>query len=165
MNLRALAWPVLIVSMLGANMAIVAVTVVASRRDEGATITPGYDERALRWNEHRAALDASGALGWRCKATIDRSAADAAALRLDLLDASGSPLPSVPLRVECFHNAHPKHPTAARLTTDDHGAVRLSLASARAGLHTVRIESPATPSRARFLLELEVVVPDAPAAR
>ena len=55
MNLRALAWPALIVSMLGANMAIVAVTVVASRRDEGATITPGYDERALRWDEHREA--------------------------------------------------------------------------------------------------------------
>jgi hypothetical protein len=165
MNLRALAWPALIVSMLGANMAIVAVTVIASRRDEGATITPGYDERALRWDEHREALEASRALGWRCEAAVDRTADGAATLQLDLLDASGSPLASMPLQVECFHNAHPKHPTAARLTTDEHGAVRLALASARAGLHTVRIECPATPSRARFMLELEVFVPDAPASR
>ena len=158
MNLRHLVWPAVIVSMLVANMAIVGITVVASRRDEGATITPGYDERALRWNEHRVALDASRALGWRCEANFVRSS-DRTVLRLDLADAAGHPLADLPLAVECFHNARPKHPVIVRLTTDASGSATLDLPQARAGVHTIRIESPATADRARFMLELERFAP------
>jgi hypothetical protein len=68
-------------------------------------------------------------------------------------------LADLPLAVECFHNARPKHPVIVRLTTDASGSATLDLPQARAGVHTIRIESPATADRARFMLELERFAP------
>lgn len=162
MNVRHLAWPALIVSMLAANMTVVGITMVAARRDEGAAITPGYDQRALRWNEHRVALDDSRALGWRCDASVERDVRGSARLRLALRDAAGAPIRGAELAVECFHNAHPRGAVVARVRTDARGTASVELPDARPGLHTVRLDSPAAADRARFILELEVLVPPAP---
>lgn len=46
-------WPVLIVALLGLNIAVVAVTVIAATSDPSVAVEPDYYQKALTWDEER----------------------------------------------------------------------------------------------------------------
>jgi FixH len=151
-------WPCLIVSMLGANMAIVAITYFAAKSGEGAMVTPGYDERALRWDEHKVALDRSRELGWTCDVVVHAGgeAASPGSLELTLKDASGTPIAGRVLEVQCFHSGHPAAAASMMLTTDAAGRAASPLRTEHVGRYSVRIASRGTATQPQFMLETEV---------
>lgn len=51
---RGLRWPIMIVSLLGLNVSICAITVVSAIRNP-AQIEPDYYQQSLKWDEQRAA--------------------------------------------------------------------------------------------------------------
>ncbi len=157
MKLRFNIWPGVVVSMLAANVAIVAFTVIAARRGEGALVAPSYDERALKWSDHQRDMAASSALGWKCKVQVARAAAMMAdgTLRVTLTDRTGAPLAGVALSAICFHSGHPDKPARCSLTTDETGKASSPVATIYPGLYTVLIESPAISERAAFQFETE----------
>lgn len=46
-------WPVLIVGLLGLNIAIVGITVIAATSDPSVAVEPDYYQKALAWDEER----------------------------------------------------------------------------------------------------------------
>ena len=159
MNVKAIIWPTMIIGMLAVNVVIVAVTMVAAHKGGGASISPSYDERALRWDDHRREMAQSNALGWNCFAQIDRPARDAASgtLRISLTAASDQPVEATKLTIQLFHSGHPTDRTTLELVTDTQGQATAQVPASRPGYYTLHIESPAAADRAAYVHDIEVL--------
>ena len=159
MKPKAFIWPAMIIGMLVINVGIVAFTMVAANKGEGASVARGYDERALRWDEHRREMAKSNALGWSCLAQLDRPARDApiGTLRIALTIGDVEPVEAAPLMIQLFHSGHPTERVTINLTTDSSGRATSSVAAPRPGYYSLRIESPATADRAAYIHEVEIL--------
>lgn len=117
----ALFWPLLIVGLLVLHVVGMMTATVIATRDRSFVVLPNYYQRALHWEERKAAADASERLGWTRR--IELGAYDAArrtrAVQIRLADRDGRPVDGLTLRV----NAAPElRPTETQsLTFAPHG--------------------------------------------
>lgn len=89
MSIRWKPWPGIIFVLLGANMVIVGITIVATAR----TATPveaDYDIKALHWDDLASQNQRNKSLGWTVVPTAD--AAPGSRLRLEIRDAEHRPV-------------------------------------------------------------------------
>jgi nitrogen fixation protein FixH len=97
----------MVVALLGMQVVLGFAAVTLATGDASFAVVPGYHEQALHWDENRALLRNSAALGW-----IDRISADATAdvlgrrtLSIALQDESGRPLTHASVAATVFHHA------------------------------------------------------------
>lgn len=81
-------WIAMVFALIGANMTVCAVTVVAARRSQ-PPIEGNYDAKALAWDESASQRAMNSRLGWRMRAEADRSSSGETTLVLQLLDSEG----------------------------------------------------------------------------
>lgn len=98
-------WTAFIVGFFVIQAVIWTVAITVTTSDPSHAIVPGYDEKAVNWNEQLATLNASKALGWTASIEVDpvadiRGMCDAA---LTLVDRNGKPVGDATLIVEAFH--------------------------------------------------------------
>lgn len=117
-------WGALVVGLLGIQVLVGVGAVVIATSDPSASIVPDYYEKALRWDDEKAARLASDALGW--EATVRLSpAADRRGDRtvvVSILDASGDPVADAEVRGRVYHHARAADamPIALRRQGDGH---------------------------------------------
>jgi len=88
---RFSVWPGLIFVLLGFNVVIVAVTVVAAVRT-ASPVEPDYYTKALHWDESQQQATRNAALGWHVIPLRGRDANGAMRLVLRITDGTGRPL-------------------------------------------------------------------------
>jgi len=133
-------WPIIIVGMLSGHVGAMVLAVNVASGDSGSgnghSVLPSYYERAVQWDESRAALARSVELGWQ--ATISPAVfADQAGVRsvvIEMRDAEGAPLTGLLVQAKAWHHAigEIQEGEAAALTGAD-GTYRVSLPMERAG--------------------------------
>lgn len=105
-------WGSLVVGLLGIQVLVGVGAVVIATADPSASIVPDYYEKALRWDDEKAARVASDALGW--DATVSLSpAADRQGERtvvVSILDGSGEPVADADVRGRVYHHARAAEP-------------------------------------------------------
>lgn len=83
------------------------VAITLTHRDPSHAVLAGYDARALSWDEHRARLRASEALGWQPQ--LSTWASDdplgRQVLQVELKDRDQQPISGAEIEVAAFHRA------------------------------------------------------------
>lgn len=96
-------WPGMIFALLAANVAIVTTTMVLATSDESFAVEPGYDRKAINWDQVAAQRARNAELGWR---VIVGPAPAGSPIVARLLNAAGQPISGARVEVVAFHNAH-----------------------------------------------------------
>lgn len=136
---RVRLWPGMIFGLIGLNIGVVAVTIYAATSDRSFAVEPGYDVRALAWDEVAAQRRENARLGW--SATVE-PAADARTVLVRLTDAAGAPVRGAAVEMTAFASvraADRTHAWADPSEDDGPGAYRASIDLARPGLWEFRI--------------------------
>ncbi|MEM9826428.1 MAG: FixH family protein [Planctomycetota bacterium] len=83
----AVRWSALVVFLLGGQIAMGVTAIVLSKSDPSVAVVPDYYQRAVKWDESKAAFAASKKLGWdvRVESTLDETRG----LRVTMKDAEG----------------------------------------------------------------------------
>jgi nitrogen fixation protein FixH len=105
----SILWPGIILGFLGMNVTIVGITIAVTRIDSGYRVEPGYDVKALRWDEHKAARDKQIASGWKASCNVTAAQKDAATLNIALHDRDSNPIRSGLVTINAFHASRPNH--------------------------------------------------------
>lgn len=101
---RALRWPAAVVALLGLNVCVCTVTVIAATRIAApAGAEPDYYEKALNWDETARERAASEALGWTASLAAAPTPDGARRLTLVLRDRDGLPVEAASVEAEVFH--------------------------------------------------------------
>jgi nitrogen fixation protein FixH len=145
----------LVVGLIGLNMAIVTITVVKALGDESMATEPAYYERAMRFNEIAAERDASSLLGWQPKISLEMGTSEPT-LSLALRDSAGLPVEGCTVQVELFANTRASSRQSVVLAQVSRGEYASSVRIDRAGLWTLRIR--AVRHEQVFVHEAEVLV-------
>lgn len=129
---RPSLWPGLIFALIGLNVSIVAITIIAATSDKSFAIEPGYYDQAMHWNDHAAAKASSDLLGWTVSFRITRSTTHSdpshqmPMLVAAIADRNGAPVENATLTAAIFHNARSsdRYPLDFRaLTTGQYAAL------------------------------------------
>lgn len=131
-------WPFAIVGLLVLNAVIVGITVVLARSGAPA-VEQDYYQRAVRWDEYAALRQASTALGWQARMTLEleRTAASSESdgtLRLQLTDRAGLPVLGAHVTARVFHGAHADLPRDVELTAVSPGVYEAPIGPAHQGI-------------------------------
>lgn len=132
------AWPFFIISLLGANMAVVGITVYFAKSDPGFSVEPHYYQKAIRFEDRQREIEHNLNLGWTGAIRQVADVGDVYELRLDLSDREGRPVPGVSARGVAFHNAHAADIVAVEFAQTPDG-LSARLHGARPGLWTFQI--------------------------
>ncbi|HLP85938.1 MAG TPA: FixH family protein [Phycisphaerales bacterium] len=121
----SILWPGIIVTILGANVGIVGLTVAVSRAGGGYVVEEGYDRKALKWDEHKAKLEKQMELGWGVGCEVASATSGKGSLRVRVTDRDGKPVANARVRVSAFQAGWPNEarPSAVVVTDDDGVAV------------------------------------------
>jgi nitrogen fixation protein FixH len=104
--MKRFLWPGMIFALIGMNVAVVVVTIIASRRDSSYALVPAYDRKAMRFQEELDRRAASAQLGWTATPLITQGADRSARIAFTIHDASGAPVADATLSVALFHHAY-----------------------------------------------------------
>ena len=98
-------WPAIIAGALGLHvLAMMAMVSLATSNDSYA-VEPDYYRKALTWNDKRAQDHRNDELGWRLDFAVEPASTGAdPVLRVDLVDADGTPIIDAVVSVEAFAN-------------------------------------------------------------
>jgi nitrogen fixation protein FixH len=147
-------WPWLAAGLLAATVAKYAIVLAVIAGDPSIAIEEDYYERAVAWDDERAARSASAALGWSARIEIVAAPGlpGRAEARIELLDVAG-----------IFHQARAAEAIEVTSTSSAEGFHRLAIPGARTGAWRVEIE--ATRDGERFIEERTVLFGAASAER
>lgn len=136
----SILWPSIILTILGANVGIVALTVAVSRAGGGYVVEQGYDQKALKWDEHKAKLEKQAQLGWQTECVVARATSGSGALQVRVLDRDGKALAGARVRVSAFQAGWPKEAQSSTFAlTDSEGAAMCEFAPQREGKWVIDI--------------------------
>jgi nitrogen fixation protein FixH len=115
--LRTFRWPAIVLGLLAAHVLLMAWAVMKATGDRSAIVIPDYYVKSLHWDQDKAELARSAALGWTVKLT-PAGTADSVGLvpvLITLNDKSGAPLSADSLELTYCHQAHADRVLTARL--------------------------------------------------
>ncbi|MEZ4362991.1 MAG: FixH family protein [Kofleriaceae bacterium] len=115
---RSRRWLFVAIGLLLINAAAMAVLITASKWSP-PEIVPHYYERAVSWDQQRAAELAVAELGWELELVLR---ADGAEVRAR--DGAGRPLAGARIRAIGVHRGRPEHRAELDVTTDVEGLAR-----------------------------------------
>ncbi len=104
---RRSPWPYAIAGLLAAHVGAMALAVHIAGGSSGDTLLPEYYDRAVAWDELRAAAERSAALGWSL-AIAPATLCDVAGERrvtFELRDSAGDPVDGATVTVRVYHRA------------------------------------------------------------
>lgn len=149
-------WPGMIFGLIGVNLLIVVVTVVAAHHGSGWTPTPGYDAKALRFQQELERRAASARLGWSASPLVTRAADGSHRIAIELQDENGEPIQAAAVRTISFHHGHAGEQITRESTDAPNGAYPAVDRAIHRGLW--RIEVQATAGGQTFQQSIDVQV-------
>jgi nitrogen fixation protein FixH len=98
---RTWRWPLIIVGLLAAHVTGMVFAVVIATTDRSFVVLPNYYQRALEWDERKAATIATEHLGWQRSLRIEPTAAagKGRSVTLRLVNASKQPIDGLHVRI------------------------------------------------------------------
>lgn len=125
------------------QIVIWAVAITLTHRDPSHAVIPGYDHAALHWDEQRAGLAASRALGWtaeiRTEPVANRPGQSQVLIRLT--DRAGDPVAGAQARFVLFHCARAAVRTETGCTEIEPGLYAAGAIMDRPGLWQIEFEA------------------------
>ena len=137
---RGDAWPIAIVTVLAATVALNIVVLTLSHDRNAAAVEPDYYRKAVRWDSTMAEAEASRALGWRIDAELGLDAARDLEISARVIDRAGAPIEDARVVVTAIHNLDATHPRTVSLAAAAGTAYRGRFGPARAGLWELRFD-------------------------
>lgn len=158
-------WPLIAVALLGGHVVLMMTAVVLGLTIPGATAPlDGFKDR-VAWDDYQQQRTESENLGWALVAEVapEATVTGDRVMRVQVADASGSPLAGGELLVRLYHYAHADEPIERQATLDATGEFSATLPLRQQGLW--RVEAMAVRSGDRFLTEQDLWVHAAEARR
>lgn len=104
--------PAVVLGLLGSHMLFIMIAITLGTGDPSFAVVPDYYQKGVDYDERKALLAESAALGWTVELTPS-SEADTVGKRelvLQLKDAGGQPVRGLTLRVHAYHVARASEP-------------------------------------------------------
>ena len=104
--------PAVVLGLLGGHMIFIFTAIALGTGDPSFAVVPDYYQKAVDYDEQKALLAQSAALGWSAQ-VMPGNEVDAIGQReliLQLRDASGQPVRDALVRIEGFHQARASQP-------------------------------------------------------
>ncbi|XAL99334.1 FixH family protein [Phycisphaeraceae bacterium D3-23] len=110
--------PAVVFGFLGAHMVFIFTAITLAVGDRSFAVVPDYYQKAVDWDEHKAELAASAALGWQAEVTAGRevSTLGERPLTLDLHDAGGTPITGAQVSATLYPVARAKQVITVELS-------------------------------------------------
>lgn len=150
-------WPWIVGALLGITVLKYAVVLVLVASDPSIAVEEDYYQRAVGWDDARAAQRASDALGWSAEIAVGpaRPGSNRGEVRIRLLDDGALPITDATVHARLFHQGRAADPTVATVRTDAEGWVLIPIERGRRGLW--RAELRVERGDSTFLLERTVI--------
>ena len=117
-GLRRFTMPAVVLGLLGGHMVFIMLAITLATGDRSFAVVPDYYNKAVAYDQHKAELAQSEALGWQVQmqpaATVD--AAGERELVVMLRDRDNAWVTGASVRVSCFHYARAGDPMSFELT-------------------------------------------------
>lgn len=99
--------PAVVLGLLGGHVTFVVLAITFATGDRSFAVVPDYYQKAVDFDEHKAALEASDKLGWQIglEPSAEADVYGNRVLVLRLTDAQGQPVRKAAVRVSCYHLA------------------------------------------------------------
>jgi len=114
---KRFAMPAVVIGLLGGHMVFICVAITLATGDRSFAVVPDYYSKAVDYDQRKAELAASEALGWRVELqpgpTTDVKGERA--LVVVLRDAEGMAVTDADVRVACYHFARASQPVSFEL--------------------------------------------------
>jgi nitrogen fixation protein FixH len=137
----AVVWGSVIVGLLVLQLVLGAIGVTMALRGKSAAVESDYYEKALHWDDQKAAGAASAKLGWTVKLSVGEIALEGGrAVTVMVMDKEGVLVKDAQVRVGYFHHALPKETREAELAAGAGGIYRGVLPVGRPGLWELRLK-------------------------
>jgi nitrogen fixation protein FixH len=157
---RKSRWPLMIFGLIGLNMGIVAVTIVAATSDPSVATEPEYYTKALRFDETIKQRQENARLGWMTSVSIDGSSTGEPRLRVTLVDQDGMVLRGAAVSVELFASVRAGSRRHVTLRAMNEGSLfEAPVAIDRGGAWIIRLKAQC--GSETFTRETELLVPEA----
>jgi nitrogen fixation protein FixH len=135
---RGWQWPALVTLALGFTVGVNFVMLYAAKSDpNGTVVEPDYYRKAVEWDRTMARREASAALGWTARASLEASAS-LRELRVALADSSGVAVTNAEVTATLIHNREASTPLSVALKAHESEYV-VELPALRSGLWEVRV--------------------------
>lgn len=130
-------WPLIVVGLLAIPVVFGGWLAWEATHDPNELIEKDYYKKAVAWDQHMAALQASQKLGWKVEIhTLRRQAPGAAVpVTVRLRDAAGQPLLGAKASVQLLHNRDPKNPVKLELADAGNGTYQAQALLTHPGLY------------------------------
>lgn len=105
---RMYLMPALVLGFLGTHMLFVFIAISLAVGDRSFAVVPDYYQKAVEWDDHKAALAASAALGWEVEVLPSRDVTlrGVRELAVVLHDAEGRPITEAQVHATLYHHAN-----------------------------------------------------------
>jgi nitrogen fixation protein FixH len=160
-----LLWPGLVVALLVGQIVVCFVMISRAVGDPTVAIEPNYYQKAVNWDDSRAARAASAALGWSASWEV-APVADVLGerlVKLSLQDEAGAPITDAAVALRFFHHARSAERFEASLAHGGGGIYAAAVPMKRPGLWTLEVR--ATHGDDTFLDVSQIKVPQPPRSR
>lgn len=135
-----LGWPIAIVSLLGMNMSIVAITTYFATNSKTSTVVPDYYTKAVHWDDTAKQVATNRTLGWIVAINVQpRSSGLSGQLVVRLTDASGTSIRAAIVHAEAFHESDSTKRLSGVLSMTSDGVYAGSFPIERAGRWRVHV--------------------------
>lgn len=118
---RVFVMPALVLGFLGAHMLFIFIAISLAVGDRSFAVVPDYYQKAVDWDDHKAALAASAALNWDVEILPSRDVTirGERELVVVLQDAQGRPITGAQVYATLYHHAHASRVVEAELPPSD----------------------------------------------
>ena len=112
-----MAMPMVVAGLLGGHVVFIMIAITLATGDRSFAVVPDYYQKAVAYDDHKAALAASAAMGWQ----VELTPADALGpvgerdVVLVLRDREGQPIAGAAVSVTGYHFARASEPVAFEL--------------------------------------------------
>ncbi len=137
---EARRWPIIIISVLVAQMGFGVWMARLAGNDPHYAVEPDYYARAVNWDSTMAQSRRDRALGWNAATTLTRTSGRGASLQIALVDSLGAALEVDSVQVEALAVAHAGTIDRLILASTGHG-YGATITDAGAGLWEIRVRA------------------------
>ena len=131
-------FPGIIFGLIGLNLAVVGVTIYVATSAPSFAVEPGYDRKALNWDEVAARRRRSEALGW--SAAVAPNPAHGA-VEVRLMDDAGRPVEGAEVTATAFRSARASRRFELSFEESAPGVYTAALAMEEGGIWEFRLEA------------------------